>query len=70
MKLMDKKELLLQLIEMYGAQRESAGVWHVIGKCGQDLRGNEAAAKKQADELLTAIENVLDGREFVLEIKG
>lgn len=69
MKLMEKKELLLKLIEMYGAQRESFGGWHVLGKCGYDKCGKEAAAKKKADELLTAIENVLDGREFVLEIQ-
>ena len=70
MKLMDKKELLLQLIEMYGAQRESFGGWHVLGKCGYDKCGKEAAAKKKSAELLRAIEAVLDGREFVLEIKG
>lgn len=69
MKLMEKKELLLQLIEMYGAQRESFGGWQVLGKCGYDKRGKEAAAKKKAAELLRAIEDVIDGREFVLEIQ-
>lgn len=65
---MNKKDLLLQLIEMYGVQRESAGGWHVLGKCGHDQCGKEAAAKKKAAELLSAIEGVLDGRAFVVEI--